>query len=514
MKNIFRILFPLIAIINAQNDMTVLFQYFDESVDIYVEEDEIVISADGVPSHLSPYFPETFNDSQNGLYYFEDQNNDGLNDWFIDPHDGMNVNPNQIGLQDYEFRIPLNPEINSQGPTDTFLGAIGVSLNGVPLYNEYEGPTAQLDPQTILSFDLAQGHPAPGGSYHYHFPPESLFVTTEDNFIGFAADGFPVYGPKNIDGYNVENLDDYHAEFGPTPDFPDGIYHYHTTYTSPYIIGAFAGTIGTGFGGGGGGGGGGGVVDCLVAPPNMPCCGDGICGGPENENNCSEDCLSGNQGPNLFNFSIVPDTINVSQESSSVGYIIGVEHPDNYLLNYTVRLIINGGINNGGEMIESSGDFNDSVMSTTVAGSIEIPLGSTEGHWNIRIILRDIHENVSNIGPTQLENQNFQNYIYIINSELNYDRKISPTKEFSISGNYPNPFNPITSINFSVAKKTRVKITIYNIMGVEVAILLNKIIHAGTRSISWNAKEQSSGVYYVHMQADAFNAYRKVLLIK
>ena len=51
-------------------------------------------------------------------------------------------------------------------------------------------------------------------------------------------------------------------------------------------------------------------------------------------------------------------------------------------------------------------------------------------------------------------------------------------------------------------------------MGVEVAILLNKIIHSGTRSISWNAKEQSSGVYYVHMQADAFNAYRKVLLIK
>ena len=47
--------------------MTVLFQYFDESVDIYVEEDEILISADGVPSHLSPYFPETYDDSENGF---------------------------------------------------------------------------------------------------------------------------------------------------------------------------------------------------------------------------------------------------------------------------------------------------------------------------------------------------------------------------------------------------------------------------------------------------------------
>ena len=165
MKTTFKLLFLIITILKAQNDMTVLFQYFDESVDIYVEEDEIVISADGVPSHLSPYFPETYDDSENGLSYFEDQNNDGINDWYLDPHNGMNVNPNQIGLQNYEFRIPLNPVINPQGPTDTFLGAIGVSLNGVPLYNEYEGPVNQLDPQTILSFDLAQGHPAPGGVY-------------------------------------------------------------------------------------------------------------------------------------------------------------------------------------------------------------------------------------------------------------------------------------------------------------------------------------------------------------
>ena len=153
----------LLSLIKAQPDMTVLFQYFDQTVDIYVDGDEIVISADGVPSHLSPYFPETYGDSQNGLYYFEDLDNDGFNDWYMNPNTGMNVNPNQIGLQDYTFRIPLHPEVNLNGPTDTFLGAIGASLNGVPLYNEYEGPTAQLDTQTILSFDQAQGHPAPGG---------------------------------------------------------------------------------------------------------------------------------------------------------------------------------------------------------------------------------------------------------------------------------------------------------------------------------------------------------------
>jgi len=92
--------------------MTVLFQYFDQSVDIYVDGDQIVITGDGVPSHLSPYFPETYNDSQNGLYFFEDLNGDGINDWYVDPNNGMNVNPNRIGEQDYNFLYHYTLKLN------------------------------------------------------------------------------------------------------------------------------------------------------------------------------------------------------------------------------------------------------------------------------------------------------------------------------------------------------------------------------------------------------------------
>ena len=512
MKFIYKIIFLLISILNGQNDMTILFQYFDETVDIYVDGDEIVISADGVPSHLSPYFPETYNDSQNGLYYFEDLDEDGINDWYIDPHDEMNVNPNQIGLQDYEFRIPLYPEINSDGPTDTFLGSIGVSLNGVPLYNEYEGPVDELNMQTILSFDLAQGHPAPGGVYHYHFPPESLFVSSEDNFIGFAADGFPVYGPKNNDGYNVEDLDDFHGEFGPTPDFPDSIYHYHTTYTTPYIIGAFAGSIGTGFGGGGGGGGGG-VVDCDDAPPGAPCCGDGICGGPETENNCPEDCAEGNEGPSLINFSIYADTVNTSQESVNVGYIIEAEDTEDYLLNYMLRLIINGGPMNGGEVLESTGNFNAELMSSSIAGVIEIPMGSIEGQWNIRIILVDELENITNLGPNDLADQNFQNHIIVDNSELGQLVNNLPLK-YSLNQNYPNPFNPKTFITFSIPIKTEVKINVFDIKGNIIVTILDKIVNAGFYSVSWDAGDFSSGVYFIVMSSGRYKDYKKVMLLK
>ncbi len=280
----------------TQPDLTVLFDQFDSTVTVYVDGDEIVIEADGVPSHLSPYFVQTYNQSNNGFYFWEDTDGDFVNDlWMATPSD-MNLNPNRIGGQNYEFRVPLHPAINPNGPSDTFLGPIGASINGVPFFNEYESPTQTITNQVIQSFDPGNGHPAPQGRYHYHFPPESLYTVTEDNFLGFAADGFPVYGPKNPDSTNAQNLDDYHGEYGPTPDFPDSIYHYHTNFNTPYIIGAFAGTIGTGFGGGGGGGGGD-PPDCDEVPPGAPCCGDGICGGPENENNCPEDCGVQIDGP-------------------------------------------------------------------------------------------------------------------------------------------------------------------------------------------------------------------------
>ena len=183
-------------------------------------------------------------------------------------------------------------------------------------------------------------------------------------------------------------------------------------------------------------------------------------------------------------------------------------------MNYSVRLIINGGIINGGEMLESAGDFIDSLMFSSIAGAIEIPMGSTEGNWNIRIILRNHLGIVTNIGPNQLENQNYQNYIHIDNVELGHSTFHSIPKEFSLNQNYPNPFNPLTKIDFSVATKSKVKLTIYNIMGIEVAVILNNVVPIGTQSATWDAKDQSSGIYFIHMQTDGYSSYKKIMLIK
>jgi hypothetical protein len=81
-----------------------------------------------------------------------------------------------------------------------------------------------------------------------------------------------------------------------------------------------------------------------------------------------------------------------------------------------------------------------------------------------------------------------------------------PTK-YALHQNYPNPFNPTTSISFSVPSKSKVEINVYNIMGNEVDILLNDVVPSGIQSVSWDAKDQPSGIYFIRMLSENFIEY-------
>ncbi len=86
--------------------------------------------------------------------------------------------------------------------------------------------------------------------------------------------------------------------------------------------------------------------------------------------------------------------------------------------------------------------------------------------------------------------------------------------EFSLEQNYPNPFNPTTVINYSIPENSKVNITVYNLLGREVAKLVNKEQLAGSYSVTFNAQGLSSGVYIYRIQAGEFEKTRKAVLIK
>jgi len=87
-------------------------------------------------------------------------------------------------------------------------------------------------------------------------------------------------------------------------------------------------------------------------------------------------------------------------------------------------------------------------------------------------------------------------------------------KDFTLSQNYPNPFNPLTSIKFSVAQKAKVKLTVFNILGQEIAVLVNEILDQGVHSVTWDASNYTSGIYFYTLEAGGDKTTKKLLYIK
>jgi hypothetical protein len=88
-------------------------------------------------------------------------------------------------------------------------------------------------------------------------------------------------------------------------------------------------------------------------------------------------------------------------------------------------------------------------------------------------------------------------------------------KEYSLEQNYPNPFNPVTHIRFSVAERNQVRLSIFDILGREIAVLLNNEIRdRGKYEISFDATDLPSGIYFYKLQAGGFMEMRKMNLIK
>ena len=94
-----------------------------------------------------------------------------------------------------------------------------------------------------------------------------------------------------------------------------------------------------------------------------------------------------------------------------------------------------------------------------------------------------------------------------------HDFTVIPNK-YNLSKPYPNPFNPVTIINFSIPKKDLVLINIYDIMGREIKTIVNTELLKGSHSFKWNANNQSSGIYFIRMESGGFNKTQKVMLLK
>ena len=191
----------------------------------------ITLKSNGLPDHKTPYWGVS-----NALYE--------------DFPSGYKANANtDMTVQNYSMTIPTNPD-EATSKEATSLGPIGMALNGVAIYNDREGGNIPLDSITVTTFDYSGAHPSPAKAYHYH--TTGRYTSSDDaKLIGFLRDGFPIYGRKDTTGV-YPSLDANGGHFGPTQDFPNGIYHYHASNvnyfnTGYYVLkaGSYFGTKGT-----------------------------------------------------------------------------------------------------------------------------------------------------------------------------------------------------------------------------------------------------------------------------
>jgi len=141
-------------------------------------------------------------------------------------------------------------------------------------------------------------------------------------------------------------------------------------------------------------------------------------------------------------------------------------------------------------------------------------IGFVQGHGNSNTIIdytftdAEVKYGKYSYRLKQIDNDGKYNYSKSIEAEINN------ITNYSLSQNYPNPFNPSTTISYEIPKTTNVSIKVYNILGKEIATLVNEKQETGIYKVEFNGSNLSSGIYYYKLETEGFSQVKKMTLIK
>jgi hypothetical protein len=174
--------------------------------------------------------------------------------FYVESH-GMPNHPLMIGIKAWQQQVPIPQDYSGTNawrfplfPTPAakplsaresfFRGAIAIAADGIPIFNPIK---TDGHSDTYLGGELDEfgGHSGRSDDYHYHVAPMFLAeVLGEAVPIAYALDGYPIFGPSEVDGTPARDLDAFNGHAH------DGSYHYHASPRYPYLNGGFHGEIG------------------------------------------------------------------------------------------------------------------------------------------------------------------------------------------------------------------------------------------------------------------------------
>jgi YHYH protein len=195
------------------------------------QKSRLRLSGNGLPNHTTGVYPVSSSDDA----YQVDRN------------------PNRISSYTLSANLPVSPKYHKT-PTCTN-GQVGVMTSGVELFNAVDGENRDAVAHEVQ--DSCSGHPERTGVYHYHGLPACIDTgkaNKQSKLIGWALDGFPIYGPRGKNGNYLSNaeLDECHGTTSKVSYLGEKrkLYHYVANYEFPYTVGCFRGTPISGTGSG------------------------------------------------------------------------------------------------------------------------------------------------------------------------------------------------------------------------------------------------------------------------
>lgn len=144
-------------------------------------------------------------------------------------------------------------------------------------------------------------------------------------------------------------------------------------------------------------------------------------------------------------------------------------------------------------------DFADNDKALSIFKEIEEDLGKERPDELYTLLLPEEHK--SNVNEQNMVKQSRKN------------NELKPT-EYILFQNYPNPFNPVTTISYSIPKISQVELEVYDIVGREIAILVNEIKDQGNYKVTFDASKLNSGIYFYTIKAGDFVSTKKLIVLK
>jgi hypothetical protein len=167
--------------------------------------------------------------------------------------------------------------------------------------------------------------------------------------------------------------------------------------------------------------------------------------------------------------------------------------------------------------IESDGYVGAIQMTLSHIGSIDIEMSKssfvsgyhTEGNTTTIVIVKPESTELFTVdGNYTIEE------VLVANADGYIDVNVYDDVTYSISGIYPNPFNPETTIEYMIPSEEMVSVSVYDLTGKMVATLSSGVQSAGYHSVSWNAGDMPSGLYFVKFVAGTYTETQKIMLVK